>query len=70
MTLRKRLRILYAALTQSWVSVTCPCGQQLWVSDTAGNLLDGQMCDACESKAFEIWSKEYEGRMGRRKEIA
>lgn len=55
MTIRKRVRILWAALTQSWTTFTCPCGAEAYVSDGAGKLLDGQLCEACEVKEFERW---------------
>lgn len=61
MSLRKRLRVLYAALTQEWVTFTCQCGTEVWVSDTAGKLLDGMLCDACEMKAYDKWVDEQEG---------
>lgn len=62
MSLAKRLRVIVAALTQNWTSFTCQCGEVVWVSDTAGNLLDGQQCDACEAKAFDAWERDYTAR--------
>jgi hypothetical protein len=62
MSFGKRLRILYAALTQQWTFFTCACGEDVWVSDRAGRLLDGQQCDACEAKAFAVWEKDFTSR--------
>jgi hypothetical protein len=70
MTITKRLRILYAALTQPWTVFTCSCGTDVWVSDGAGKLLDGQLCDACEAKAFDQWEKDFTARQERTKGAA
>jgi len=70
MSITKRLRILYAALTQNWTFFTCKCGTDVWVSDKAGNLLDGQQCDACEAKAFSVWEKDYTARQERQRGAA
>ena len=63
MTWRERLRVMLASVTNNWHVFTCGCGKDVWVSDGAGKLLDGQMCDACESKAFAVWEKDYTKRM-------
>lgn len=55
MSLKKRLRVLWAALTQTWVTVTCDCGTEMWVNDRAGQFLDGLLCDECEAKAHDRW---------------
>lgn len=62
--LRRRFRILYAALTQHWQVVTCACGRELYVNADTGTLLTGLLCDACESTVFEQWRVDYEARMG------
>lgn len=64
MTWMNRLRVIGASFTQPWSSFTCSCGTDVWVSDGAGKLLDGQLCDDCEAKAFAIWEKAYTKRTG------
>jgi hypothetical protein len=66
---RKRLRILYAAFTQSWTTFRCPCGAESYIVGTAV-ALDGQLCEACESREFNKWIDTYENRMAGQKEIA
>jgi hypothetical protein len=59
MTPTKRLRILWAVLTQDWQTFHCPCGKESWILGTAHPLLDGQMCDECEAKEFERWMQSH-----------
>jgi hypothetical protein len=66
--LRKRLRILYAAFTQSWTTFQCPCGAESYIVGTAV-ALDGQLCADCETRQFEQWFDKEEARLGQ-KEIA
>jgi hypothetical protein len=54
MTIRKRLRILYALITQSWTTFRCPCGAESYIVGTAV-ALDGQLCEDCESREFHKW---------------
>jgi hypothetical protein len=70
MSLRKRLKVLYAALTQHWFMFTCGCGKDVWVSDGAGTLLDGLMCDECEAKAHDAWFNRERARFGHSKGAA
>lgn len=62
MTWRQRLRVVFASLTRDWSSFTCACGADVWVSDSAGQLLQGQQCDACHAKTFDIWQKDFTAR--------
>jgi hypothetical protein len=60
MSIAKRLRILYAVFTQSWTTFTCPCGKEAFISNGAGKLLDGQLCEECEGREFDRWYAQFE----------
>lgn len=65
MTFYKRLRVVWAAVTQTWLEFECTrCHQTAWISGDNGNLLDGLMCESCEVVEFEKWKTQYEARTG------
>jgi hypothetical protein len=53
MSIRKRLRVLKAALTQDWREVTCPTCGFMWFTQQDGELWPGGQCAECEAKQFE-----------------
>ena len=57
----KRLRILWAALTQSWREEACPTCGDTWFSVTRATP-SGLWCQACETKQFETWMQGYNTR--------
>jgi hypothetical protein len=64
MSIKKRLRVILAALTQSWTLVDCQCGKSIWVCNLSPRLKDGLSCDACETQQFDTWTKQYRARRG------
>lgn len=62
-SLTKRLRVLYACLTQSWTTFRCPCGAESYIVGTPVNL-DGHLCEACEAREFDKWIQDFHARMG------
>ena len=59
MTLKKRLRVLLAALTQTWHRKTCgECHQQYWVEGKDYQFI--AICDACESKLLDKMADQLE----------
>ena len=58
MSLTKRLRILWAALTQDWQEKRCACGSVTWSQRQEPEPF---VCDACEIRQFEQWMTEKEG---------
>jgi hypothetical protein len=53
MSLRKRLRVLKAALMQEWREVTCPVCGFMWFTQQVGSLWPNDVCAECEAKQFE-----------------
>jgi hypothetical protein len=51
--MRKRLRILRAALTQDWHEHTCPQCQSRWFCQVG--LCEGQLCASCDAALYEGW---------------
>lgn len=64
----KRLRIVWAALTQDWRQETCPTCGDTWYAVTRATP-SGLWCQTCEGKQFEVWHRDYIQRQ-QRKEIA
>jgi hypothetical protein len=61
MTLRKRLRVMWAAMRQDWHQHVCACGRTQWIEgrDTWG---DPSMCVSCEGQHFDQWLQDYKAR--------
>ncbi len=53
MTLRKRFRILLAALTQRWAEYHCACGETGYCSVAFHT--PSEVCNACEDARYERW---------------
>lgn len=69
MSLTKRLRVIWAALTQQWQPERCrSCARYYWTQAAVERPADA-MCPECETKAFGAWLNELEVRHGR-KEVA
>lgn len=60
MSLRKRLRVIWAALTQDWREDRCKCGASQFVSGERWS--DPVMCVSCESRQFDKWMLEFQTR--------
>ena len=61
----KRLRILWAALTQRWSVFTCPrCQVESYISGHAPDV-SGLLCQDCEAKDFEKWIEDFKRRDAR-----
>lgn len=52
MGLRKRLRVIWSALTQDWRECRCACGSVTWSQRLEPTPF---VCDACETTEFETW---------------
>ena len=61
MTIKKRLRVLWAALTQTWVEHRCACGATQWV-EGVDFWSDPTECVDCEAKAFDAWEAKWHAR--------
>ena len=60
----KRLRILWAALTDTWHQETCKqCGDRVWVQGHR-RWSDPELCVPCETKQFDKWAEQYQARNG------
>jgi hypothetical protein len=57
MTLAKRCRIVWAALTQDWRDFTCRCGLVGYTS--AAFSVDPELCSDCEARRYEQWWKSH-----------
>lgn len=69
MSLTKRLRVIWAALTQTWAEHQCPvCGQAWWSSALHPEPL-GALCAECDATTMDQWVQAYQARTGQ-KEIA
>ena len=53
MTIWKRLRILWAVLTQNWVEYRCACGEVGYCSVPFDSPTD--VCNACADERYERW---------------
>lgn len=61
--MKKRLRILWAAMTQRWFVFTCPkCGNASYVCGNAFPLTDGLICEECEGIQFDAWVQDFQAR--------
>lgn len=59
MTLRKRLRVLWAAAYQEWHEFECPsCHQTSWLCGHYPDL-NGMLCQTCESDEHEKWMNDF-----------
>lgn len=58
MTIQKRLRVIWAALTQEWSEDRCKCGASQLVSGERWS--DPVMCVSCEAKKFDEWMQDYQ----------
>lgn len=59
LSLRKRLRVIVAALRQQWHQKTCgECQQQYWVEGRDYELI--AVCDACESRLLDQMGADLE----------
>jgi hypothetical protein len=69
MTLRKRLAVLQAALTQAWHEHRCQCGET-WFCMTAVCAKEHQpvhdICAGCEGPQRAYWEKVYQLKYPRR----
>lgn len=62
MTLKRRWRILTAALFQEWHTFTCPgCKSVSYISGHYPDLR-GLLCEECEGKEFDKWLADYRQR--------
>jgi len=57
MSLRRRLRILYAALFQSWHMHHCGCGQS-WYCCAPKRCDTSDMCVDCEARQLDAWMRQ------------
>ena len=63
MSIKKRLRIVWAALSQNWHMNTCQhCKTTQWVEGLE-MWSDSVECLACELKAYEAWEARYKARL-------
>lgn len=62
MTLRKRLRVLWAALSQTWHTHTCPCGIS-WECCAPRICNEHELCLGCELQQLQEWELEHHRRM-------
>lgn len=65
MTLRKRLRVLWAALSQRWHQHTCQTCQDAWYCQgavCAAFTVDHE-CAGCLTKHFNEWERAYTARL-------
>jgi hypothetical protein len=69
MSLRKRLRVIVAALTQEWHTFRCPCGAESYLCGHAPDL-NGLLCQTCEAREFEKWAADFNKRMEQQKGAA
>lgn len=58
MSLMKRLRVLYAALTQHWELETCTACGDSWWSDR--RTVPSGFCGACEDRRFDQFIRRHE----------
>lgn len=62
MSLKKRILIVLAALSQEWHQHQCKCGRTQWV-EGRDTWTDATECIPCETKAFEAWQRNYHQRI-------
>lgn len=62
MTFTKRLRVLWAALSQEWHQHTCLCGATCWIEGR--QTWAQQQCSDCESRQMAAWADDYQTRNG------
>jgi len=68
MTLRRRLRVIVAALRQQWHVFTCPrCKAESYICGHAPDLA-GMLCQNCEAEDHAIWLEDFYRRDGQRQE--
>ena len=53
--MRKRLRLLWALLTQDWRAQTCKVCRETWISTVNAPEVGADLCADCEGKAFNEW---------------
>lgn len=63
MTLRKRMKVIFAAVTQSWHQKVCgDCGEPWWSEGRDRQLIC--ICDRCEARLldrmFDTLEREYQ----------
>jgi hypothetical protein len=57
---RRRLRVVWAALTQDWHEHTCQrCRQSWWCQGAECSLWPGLECEACTVHHFEDWMADH-----------
>lgn len=61
MSIKKRLKVLWAALTQQWTEHACDeCGDSWW--EVGRDQLAPRTCAACEGEAFDRYMNALEAR--------
>lgn len=69
MSWQKRLRVIWAALTQDWHLETCETCPNTWWSDRRCVPSTGQ-CLECEDRHFADWMQKQQARQQATKEVA
>ena len=67
MSLFKRLRVLWAALTQEWSEESCAACGASWMQQ---GVKVSDLCLVCDAKETNRWLDELEQRFGREKGAA
>lgn len=60
MSRSKRVRVIWAALTQEWQEKQCVCGFVIWHQKQSFSALIPELCESCEIKTFEAWMAQKE----------
>jgi len=69
MSLRKRLRVLWAAVTQEWHEEVCAgCGTRWWADLRC--VPSGMDCMTCEYRHFDAWKQKYDAKQRITKGVA